>query len=298
MNPQKKIVDMKRMMRAFHYFLPGSSPYHKNDNMSLSFSFDFETHPENKRNLNLYLEIFYPKHADMLYGSNFEYTLEDGYLTDESLLTLMTEKTLPDCYEAYNKLCAEANITLPEFKEDKDLVKTIVQSIQQNIPLRLKEQSDNKDVLSQILMHFSPGNRTNLFHQATIVVIDQLLMLSPYCDRLHNRRMLLQYGDIPFPKYLTLRLKCRRAIQEKTSFNLFEAIMLIQASDCALQVLLGPVYDTIVTELNKNGLTSEKIKDYIKFSTEMRQNLKETLIKSGATITNLEKNIDWPSLLK
>ncbi len=298
MKPQNRVVEFKIMKCANHYFLPGSSFLHTFDNCTLTSMYDIETFKNDKRNLNLYLEICNPKHADMLYGSHFEFTLEDEHLLDESLLIVMVESALPECYNFFRRLCAEANIESPELLDTLDIRKGITENIKSTMPYRLMDQKANKGLRDQKLLSLSAESSAHLFLQATFIVMDQLLMINPHCNRFHNREMMLEHINFPFQIYVTLRNKIVEATNKKITFNALDTTLILLAADCAIQMLLSPQIEIIAEGILENGLTDNHIKKYIKIASELRKDIKENLRHSGATITNLEKNVDWTALIK
>jgi hypothetical protein len=291
-------IGINQGRRVYQYFLPGSSPFHIFDDPAVRILIDFKTHLNDQRTYVIHLEMFYPKHADMLFSSYFEAVVEDRFIIEEGLLLPMAERSVDDFNATFEKLCSEANITFEKQIDLPGLAQEIVINLQENINSRISDAKSNKIFLESNGLHLTPGTRTNLFLRGTLMINDQLFMLSPNCDRLHNRDMLFEQAKIPFQRYLDLRIKCLQAFNEKTVFNFYETIILFNCTEIAVQILLNPNYDNIANDLMTLGLKGDRIPEYIKIATEIRKSVNEAYAKSKVDYRNTIPVIDWPVLLK
>lgn len=298
MEPKNRKVEIAYIKGIYHYFLPGSSNFHSKQDITINVNFDFVTLENNLRKFIIYLEILYPKHADMLFGAHFELTVEDDQLADTVILNSLMDTAVPPFFSAFKQLCSQANIKIDEIEEDYINKASIIRGFQQMIPSRLSDDIYNKPMLEQTLLSFSENSKYHLLLNGTFIIIDQLVMENPYCNRIHNREMIFEHGEYPFQKYVTLRYSVISNTNKKISFNMLDSTFILIAADCAIQILLSPMYDNIEDGLIKKGFNSEVFKQYIKIATEMRNGIKEHLIKSEVIIENLNQQVDWTALIK
>jgi hypothetical protein len=272
---------------------------HEESNVSLAFDYIRSTEDPEYCILYIDIEIIAPGLASLLHRC--EYAIQGPFesLQNADVLFMIIDKSFEQAEVCFNQLCLENGMEeVPTFiLQDADY-ENIIEGILMEIPVREKTWQGNKDLHLAEGGFFSTGKKTALFMQGTFVVMDQLFMLNPLVDRMANRHTFFEQTGLDLSRYNTLKIYCNTINHQDVRLSFYQIIYLFLLVDCAAQILISPLQNTLEPYLIKYGLTPENTREYLKVASEIRGQLNHELTNAGTIIDLLSKPYDWSALMR
>ncbi len=288
------------------YFIAESNNTMVNDeklseesNVSLAFDYVRDLNDPEICTLYIDIEILAPHFAKILYRC--EYLVKGAFdsLLNPELLFTVIDKSFEQTEVSFNQMCLESGVQeVPTFILQETDYDKIIEGIIHEIPVREKTWEGNKELHLAEGGFFSMGKNTSLFMQGTFVVIDQLFMLNPHVDHMHNRHVFFEQTGLDLSRYNTLKIYCSTISQHDIRLSFYQLIYLFLLVDCAAQILISPLQTIFEAELMHYGLSQERTNDYLKVASEIRGQLNHELTAAGTIIDLLNKSYDWPALMR
>jgi hypothetical protein len=271
----------------------------RESNVSLSFDYLRSTDQQDYCVLYIDIEIYAPGFASSLYRCEFGVWGPFSTITNNNILFIIIDKSFEQAEVCFNQLCNDNGIEdIPTFiLQDADYEK-IIEGIIQEVPIREKTWEGNRELHLTEGGFFTMGKKTALFIQGTFVVMDQLFMLNSNVNRLHNRHMFFEQTGLDLSRYNTLRIYCNSISKSDIRLSFYQIIYLFLLVDCAAQILLSPMLNTLEPELNRYGLNAENAREYLKVASDIRGQLNHELTDAETIIDLLNKSYDWPALMQ
>lgn len=286
------------IVEDIHYF-ETEEKEHEESNVSLAFDYVRDLYDREKCTLYIDIEIIAYGFASLLHRTEFSIQGPFESLSQEDVLFMIIDKSFEQADVCFNQLCVdEGAAEIPTFiLQDADY-DNIIQGMIQEIAIREATWEGNKELHLAEGGFFSTGKKTALFMQGTFVVMDQLFMLNPNVDRMHNRHVFFEQTGLDLSRYNTLKIYCRSITEQDIRLSFYQIIYLFLLVDCAAQIILSPMHSILEPELTRYGLTPENTNEYLKVASEIRGQLNHELTDAGTIIDLLNKSYDWPALMR
>ncbi len=244
------------------YFLPKSSPFLEFDYMATNFDFSLEL-KKKKLKAIFYFEIFFPNYADFMMFIEVDLGPNHLFYLDEIFLDNMITDIYSTAFNGFKMMCKSEGIKLPKVGIDTDFPEGVVKNIIERAPKMIKFLEENVMINDESAFTISAANSRDMVLQITMLLLDLVLLNSPFYDRIYNRDLLEEKTGIPFSDYLKIRGMCTKETTKKMSFSVLQAMRLIQLFDCAAQFVLHPVYERVSEVIEAAGLSPENMKTYL-----------------------------------
>ncbi len=293
-----KIVNKYNLHRVVYDTAdPSFGSAYEEPETNISMNFDYERRPQSEW-------LF---HADAGYEvipfgkvytrTTFQITAAEHELFSVEILRPIVEEAIQIAKGSYKEFARENNFPKQGvILHMKQLTLSLVTSIITNYKLRTIQDKNNEFLETKYGLRLTPGGNTSLIVTGTFMIMDHILYENPAFNNESNREAIMEY--VPLPRYETIKLKCLEIDRQNVSLTWVETIFFFLCLDCALQLLLGEHADTLIPQMEELGMIELRRNEYVAFSSDMVKGLKTTLKEGGMTISNLEQQIDWNSLMK
>jgi len=273
------------------------------DNPTLLFisSFDYEKRPLDKWRVYIDIGIKLMPIAKIKVRLAFEFKRKGiswDDIFDIEVIRNMVDLTMQQCIITFNENCKESAIKLPfEIPCSEEVVLQISNTlIAQYFDIRMPQDIANAYLLSKTGLECKPEIDSVILLKCTFMVLDELFYNSKQFDRKHNLEVFSDY--VPEPKYFTIKMNCGEIDEHPVKLNYLDTILFYICVDCALQMLVGDKSDLLIAALEKNGLTKELRKAFLKHGTTFFEQYQTKVRMPGVRIINLEEKHDWNILFR
>ena len=273
------------------------------DNPTLLFisSFDYEKRPSDKQRVYIDIGIKLMPIAKIKVRLAFEFksrgiSWEDIFNIE--VIRNMVDLTMEQCIITFKENCKESAIELPfEIPFSEDVVLQISNTmIAQYFNIRMPQDIENAYLLSKIGLECKPKIDSVILLKCTFMVLDELFYNNKLFNRQHNLEVFADY--VPEPKYFTIKMNCSEIDEHAVKLNYMDTILFYICVDCALQMFVGDKSDLLIAALEKNGLTKEIRKAFLKHGTAFFEQYQTKVLMPGVRIVNLEEKHDWNLLFR
>lgn len=177
-------------------------------------------------------------------------------------------------FDALKDICEENNLPFPEGMDPLSpnvddatlemICSDMINIFQQN---RAPNDMDNKELMLEYGLCFTPGWEMRNLLIITFSVIDQLIYTNTAYNRLHNRKVF--FAEVPEMRFSSLRLKCAKINDQEINLTDFESIFLLKCIECSVHILLSDKGDRLESVLKEWGADAEVLDNYYKSATEL-----------------------------
>ena len=161
-----------------------------------------------------------------------------------------------------------------------------------------RQESDiaNKYMNEHYFIKFTPGTKTSLIVNGTIMIVDALLFNFDDFQTKNNQMHFQKVMSLTC--YYSLKLDCFKINHHPVDLTIYYSTMFLLCLDLALQMMMGDLEPKLLEVLKNQGMTPELRDEYIEYSAQFYEKSLKKLADSHTTITNLEERYDWNSLMK
>jgi hypothetical protein len=287
--------------RVLHYEPPGSgigmSEAEGGMKGSVSMNFDYE-----KGNKCYYLHIDtsigLPSKGHIMVRSVFKlnYGKALRVLFVPGLLEPAVRGAWDICAEAMQQRCQANGISFDKpLKISDEIIRKHAASMkEQYFKSRRMDDAANKHLLMKTFLTFTIGTKTVLLLRATVMILEEVLVINPAFDCTHNSSVF----PVPIPIYHTVKLKCIKEGKEKITMNFYYGRYFLIMLDCALNLLSGEHARLLAPALQEKGMTKLKEAEFIVEANKYFAMLHAFFKKSNIRITELSNPPDWAKLIR
>jgi hypothetical protein len=281
------------------WFETYDKPFNEEEEAVISGNFDYDNLFDGTKRVYFDIGLKY-NNAGILYRIGIEFDGREipwSEVFNFDFIYKMTNRAIELCNEEYCGICDERNISCTYVSDINASIPTLLanETIKQYLEYRSVFDQQNEYLINNVGLECESGTDSEALLKCTFLILDEILIKNPSFNKERNQD---SFDDIiPMPKYYTLRYNCLRIEHQDVQLSFYDGILFYHCLDCALQMLIGDRSDIIISALESNGIDNEMQHTYIKSGTDLFTQLHEMLKNSNARILNLEKHIDWNSII-
>jgi hypothetical protein len=300
-----KKIDLKviNVYRLHHEFYDKEHPLvvlntgSENEKVNIGLTYDYERLPKEEWLFHADATLTYIPYGQLIVRTTFNVTCKPEELFSIAIMSLILKQALINVTTTFTSFFAENKLPSGNPVPVSELmVSNFLSAVIESYPSHAKRDKDNYYLNTTPGLTITTGGNTILIVQGCCMIMDHILYENPVFDGEHNRKEIAKY--VPLEVYETIKWKLLQIEKGTVQLNWTHTIYLFICLDCALQTLLGEHADKLIPRLEEYGLIPIRQQEFITFSSDMLRVLKKKMKDDKMNVSNLNKQIDWNSLIR